>query len=100
MHVEEKIELLGAILAADPTDGIDREVLHQAIEQTFELLAARGEDPEDDKWLADRDLFLRVVKPLIVVSWREIAGDAAVPVPWDDNSLRRAWLEWRVPHAC
>jgi hypothetical protein len=63
MNVDDKIELLGDILEADPTDGIDREILLQAIGHTFELLTARGEEPEDDKWLADRDLFLRVAKP-------------------------------------
>jgi hypothetical protein len=100
MNVDEKIELLGDILEADPTDGIDREILLQSIGHTFECLAAVGEEPEDDKWLADRDLFLRVVKPLIVASWREIEGEVATPFPWGDDALRRAWLEWRVPHPC
>jgi hypothetical protein len=100
MNVDEKIELLGDILGADPTDGIDHENLFQVIGDAFERLAARGEDPEDDKWLADRDLFLRVVKPLIVASWGELAGGATKPLPWGDDTLVRAWLEWRIPHAC
>jgi hypothetical protein len=100
MNVDEKIELLGDLLEADPVEGTDREILHQVIGQAFERLAAQGEEPEDDKWLADRDLFIQVVKPLIVSCWREIAGEIPTVLPWGDNSLQRAWLEWRVPHAC
>ena len=100
MNVDDKIVLLGDILEGDPAAGIGRETLFRAVGRAFELLAEWGEDPEDDKWLADRDLFLRVAKPLIVASWREVVGDPAAPMPWDDNTLRRAWLECRVPHVC
>jgi hypothetical protein len=100
MNVDDKIELLGYILEAEPAEGTGREILFRAVGRTFVLLAEWGENPEDDKWLADRDLFLRVAKPLIVASWREIVGGLATPVPWDDDSLRRAWLECRVSHVC
>ena len=101
MNVDDKIVLLGDILdpGLDPAEGTSREILFRAVGRTFELLAEVGEDPEDDKWLADRDLFVRVAKPLIVASWREVVGGASTTWPWGDDALRRAWLEWRVPHA-
>jgi hypothetical protein len=100
MNVDEKIELLGDILQADLGGAMDREILLQAVEHAFECLVARGEDPEEDKWLCDRDLFRRIAKPLIIASWRNIGGDAATGRTWDDTALLRAWLECRVPHVC
>jgi hypothetical protein len=100
MNLDDKIELLGEILQADAGEEGNPEVLLQAVGQSFHCLAERGEDPEDDKWLADRDLFLRVIKPLIAEHWkRGNTADGQGNLPWDDGTLMRAWLEWRVPHA-
>lgn len=100
MNLDEKLELLGEILEPHLPDAIDSDPLLGAIGQVYKILAARGEAPEDDKWLVDRDLFLRVAKPLIVASWREATGDADGTLPWDDNILVRAWLEWGGRRLC
>ncbi len=97
MNLDEKLELLGELFQADPPAEGDQGALLSAVGQTFHCLAARGEDPENDKWLRDRDLFLGVVKPLIAEHWREQSGDGCDDFPWDDDYLRRVWLEWRTP---
>lgn len=97
MNLDDKIELLGELLAADPPTEGDQEALRSAVGQTFHCLAERGEDPEDDKWLTNRDLFLGVVKPLIAEHWRECAQGEPEDFPWNDDYLLRVWLEWRRP---
>jgi hypothetical protein len=97
LNLDEKIELLGQIFQVDPEDAIEPEILTWAIAHARQCLAAHGDDPEEDKWLTDRGLFLRVVKPLIVAFWSEATGDAAGAMPWDDGSLVRAWLDWQCP---
>jgi hypothetical protein len=97
MNLDDKIELLGELLEADPPAEGDQEALFSAVGQTFHCLAERGEDPENDKWLTDRDLFVGVIKPLIAEHWRERAGEGQEDFPWDDDYLVRLWLEWRMP---
>jgi len=97
MNLDDKLELLGEIFEADPPTEGDREALRSAVGQTFHCLAERGEDPENDKWLTDRNLFRDVVKPLIAEHWKERAGEEPGEFPWDDDYLVRAWLEWRSP---
>lgn len=97
LNLDEKIELLGQLLPVDSRELIEPEILSWAIGHARQCLTARGDDPEEDKWLTDRSLFLFVVKPLIAAFWSEATGDTAGAVPWDDGSLARAWLEWRCP---
>jgi hypothetical protein len=97
MNLDDKMELLGELLEAAPPAGGDQEALLSAVGQAFHCLAERGEDPEHDKWLTNRDLFLGVVKPLIAEHWRESAGPGQEDFPWDDDYLVRVWLEWRMP---
>jgi hypothetical protein len=100
VNLDEKLELLGEILEPHPLDGLDPETLLRAVGHAYESLAAQGEAPEEDKWLVDRDLFLRIAKPLIATAWRETTDSAAGALPWDDNTLVRAWLEWGGRRLC
>jgi hypothetical protein len=97
MNLDDKIELLGELFQAAPPAEGDQESLLSAVGRTFHCLAARGEDPEDDKWLINRGLFLGVVKPLIAEHWRGQAREGHKEFPWDDDYLVRVWLEWRPP---
>lgn len=93
MNLDDKIALLGDILQPDRDDTIYPQILARAVKHAYRRLSAQGENPADEKWLTDRDLFLLIARPLIAEFWCKLTGEAAEALPWSENALLHAWLE-------